>query len=228
MGCKLGFAAILAVLPVAASMMDVSTRSEVALRPGDSLTFLISEKSYAANAPLNDAPGLPGMISFQFVSAENTQGDLSATLESLNGLISIPFPNPVADLPGTFSGSGYQGDITSFSSAIAMTQKLSGLIFAGSSALLVLRNDGPDKIALGLPPYNLLDDMYVTLYGGTMSVGALDLDVQLDVQVDRASAGRPLGAQFDSSPAPEPQSGLLFLAGGGLLCLISGGLKRLS
>jgi hypothetical protein len=208
---KWGTTMLLAALPLAANTIDVSTSALAVLHPGDTLSFEISDRSFAANAARYGQPSAPTAISMQFVSTPGIRdARLAATLESQDGSVFVAFGNLLADLPGTFSGAGYQGPVTSFRGSIGLSQAQSQEIFSGSSALLVLQNRGTDDLTLGLPPYTLRQDLYLTLLAGSMSAGATQLGVQLDTE-----------------PVPEPHPGPLLLAGGLLLCAIATVWKRL-
>jgi hypothetical protein len=88
---------------------------------------------------------------------------------------------------------------------------------------LNLTNQGPD-LTLGLSPLTFGQDLFVTVSGGPLSVGANPRSVTLE----RPDTPLLLASHFESVAAtvPEPDSAWFFVSGGGLFYAISGVLKR--
>ena len=184
------------------------------VQTGDSLAFTISERSFAVNCAQLGGPAAPTGILFQLVTdplAVATQFD--ATLESADGSVSVSLGSDLSFAPGTFQGTYSSGPVSVLSGAANLPETLSQQLFAGSQAVLVLRNDGP-AVDLGLAPYTLAEELQVSLGGSDFSVGALD-------------TGAALGSQEDD-PVPEPPNGPLLGVIGGLFLGVGWGLKRIS
>jgi hypothetical protein len=204
----------LASVPVRASIIDVTEWTTVRVDPGNTLSFEISGSSYAANAPLYGASARPTRIEFTLVTAEGTGGLFTAILETAGASVVLAIPGPLSFVPGTFHGAAYDGPISALTAWRDLSDLESEALFAGGTAILTLQNQGSETV-LGLSPYTLPHVLLVTLSGGAFSVGARVGTVLLD------PPDAPLTA------APEPNSGVLLLAGGGLLCLISAALQRI-
>jgi hypothetical protein len=98
---------------------------------------------------------------------------------------------------------------------------------SSGSVRLNLTNHG-GSVALGIPELFLRQDLAAGLSGGVLSAGAVNGSVEL-VQPDPALLRRGLAvaAPHGFALVPEPGSQWLMMAGGGLLCAVSGILGRL-
>lgn len=198
---RLGLAVILSALPLAAGTINVSTYASALIETGDALSFTVASWNFGINALEFGLPVYPTEAEFTFVSAvQNSPGQFEAVLESGDGSVSVAFA-PLSFIPGTFQGSHYSGAVSVLEGSVEISETLSEQLFGSSAAVLMLLNDGP-AVTVGLSPYTVQQDMYVSLGGGGLSVGALQGRVFL---VDPPSG------------TPEPQSGLLLLGGAGAM-----------
>jgi hypothetical protein len=125
---------------------DTSTAS-ILLQPGDSLAFQVMSWNFGFNAARFGLDPYPTDVSFTFVTAPTgAEAIVSAWLESPDGLYTAAFAAPLDFTPGLFSSSRYRGTVSTLQSYLHLSPELSAEIFAGGSALLVLRNDGPDVL----------------------------------------------------------------------------------
>jgi hypothetical protein len=204
---KLRVAAWLAAITIApafGSTIDVTNERTVLLHSGDALSFELSTSTYATYAPWLHAPANPSRLDFLFVTLGDTPGNFSVALESPLGQIGLPAP--LHFMPGFFIGLGYIGPVSTLTGSFDLSPAESDALFGEETAALTFRNQGPD-ILLGLPPYTLRRDLLATVSGGFLHVGARVESILLD-------PADPV------NPVPEPQSGLLYLAGGAILCLL--------
>jgi hypothetical protein len=191
----------MAALPAGASSIDVSAQSSALLHTGDTLSFEFSTTSYGFWARLFGAPSSPDKLSFQFVSAPvDSDARFAANVESGGAATTVT--------SGVFHGLAYDGRV----SVLTGSLDLDPTLLTGTSAVLTLRNFGPD-VVLGLPPYRLPQDLFVTLSGGPLHVGAFVSAAWLDAP------------DLAVSHVPEPETGPLFL-GGFVLCSASALLRR--
>lgn len=223
------YLAMATVSLMGATTIDVSTQTSVVVHTGDKLVFQLLSWNFAANAAAFGMPATPTEVNFALASAPlGGAGEFTATLESSDRSVSIAFGD-LAFGPGYFRGNGHEGEVSTTQGYLALSPVLSGEIFNGSAVFIVLRNEGPD-VTLGLAPYVLRQDLYATLSGGPLSVGALPGLVDLENRANQARlmnfggvAGLEAGSQV-----PEPRSSGLLLGGGALLCALSAVLARLS
>ena len=212
-----------------ASTIDVSTETSAVVRTGDTLVFHLSTWNFGVNAAAWGLPLYPTDVTFALASAPlSGAGGFAATLESADRAVSVVFGN-LTFSPGHFHGSGYSGEASTLESYLHLSPLLSEALFSASSAVIALRNDGPD-VTVGLPSYLLRQDLFANLSGGPLSVGAIPGWVELESLVTRELRMDLGGAvNFEAiSEVPEPQSGVLLLGGGVLLCGLSLVLARFS
>ena len=198
MGC-------LTALPVAAgTIVDVSNRTTLRMNSGDTLYFLISNLSLRSNL---------SAVEFQLVSQSLPSGAwFAAELTSRDGTIALDFPS-VQIGSSVFTGSGYQGAVSTIFGTVRLPAATSGEIFQSTRATLVLHNLG-SSVTLDLPGYRLPQDVMVSLAAGPFSAGAV-----------------VNGARYEDPPpagVPEGGTGLLMAGGGALLCVLGGTVKRIS
>jgi hypothetical protein len=177
------------------------------LQTGDELLVQFNIQNYEVNARRYGAPALPQSIDLLFVTdPSNFDGQFEASLVSRNGSTVLPFPDLLSFTPGYFQGPRYAGPISTLTASIDLSSQAANALFPRANATLDLRNLGGD-VELGLPPYTLGQDFNIGLDGGPISVGARITSVKLE--------------HNSSSPVPEPNSGLLMVGGGAILCLLA-------
>ena len=223
------YLAMATVSVTGASTIDVSTQTSAVVHTGDTLVFQLLSWNFAVDAAAFGMPANPTEVNFALVSAPlGGTGEFAATLESADRSVSVAFGDLTFGT-GYFQGSDYGGEVSTLQGYLTLSAALSEDIFNGSSAFIVLRNEGPD-VTLGLAPYVLRQDLYASLSEGPLSVGALPGSVDLENRANQArlmNLGAPAGLAAGSQ-VPEPRSGRLLLGGGALLCGLSAVLARLS
>jgi hypothetical protein len=221
--------AILVAPAVGAATIDVSAETSAVVHTGDTLVFQLLTWNYGVNAAVFDLPLYPTDVNFTLVSAPlSVAGGFAATLQSADRAVSVAFDSLTFG-PGYFQGSGYVGEVSTLQGYLHLSPLLSEVLFSAPSAIMALRNDGPD-VTIGLDPYVLRQNLYTSLSGGPLSVGALPGPVDLENPLNPASLMDLGGAATFAADAavPEPQTGGLLLGGGVLLCGISVVMGRVS
>lgn len=212
----------------ASTIVDVSGQVALSLRTGDTLAFEIRSGSFGKNALAFGLPVNPTEISFALVAGPlPASGGFSASLGSADGSVSVHFTGPLGFHDGSFSAGGLRSAVSTLQGYLELSPRLSQEIFAGGTAILRLRNDGPD-VTIGLDPYAMRQDLFVSLAGGPMTVGGIVDSATLEFRgtLRAASFG---SAETNGAPAvPEPSSSALLLGGGISLCGISAAMARAS
>ncbi len=193
------------VYAVLASSLSADTLS--LWQTGGQLVFHFSAASYRNNAAFFGVPANPTSLQFLFLSEAGGAGaQVAASLETLDGSLSLLLPGFLDFVPGTFMNGGNSLPVSTLGGAWTLPGATSARLFDGSAeAILRLTNFGEDMI-VGLPPYSLRDDLQISLGGGNLSAGALVLSVDA-----------PLAPTATS--VPEPSFALLLLAGAVVLAL---------
>jgi hypothetical protein len=223
------YLAILAAPVVGAGTIDVSAETSSVVHTGDTLVFQLLTRNFGVNAAGLGLPRYPTGVNFDLISAPlNVTGGFDATLESADRAVSVAFDS-LNFGPGYIQSSEYTGAVSTIQGYLQLSPALSEALFGAGSAVIALRNEGPD-VTVGLAPYVLRQDLYASLSSGPLSVGPLPGAVELESQEGRT---RSLGLEgpvrlAPDSAVPEPQSGVLFLGGGVLLCALSAVLARIS
>lgn len=210
-----------------ASTIDISRETSAVVRTGDTLVFHMFTWNFGVNAASLGLPVNPTDVSFAFVSAPlSGAGTFAATLESADRAVSVAFGNPTFSR-GSFQGSGYAGEVATLQGYLHLSASLSEALFGAQSAVIALRNEGPD-VTVGLAPYLLRQGVYASLSGGPLSVGATPGWVDLESPENAVRPMNPRGAMSFAadSDVPEPGSGALLLGGAVLLCGLSAVLAR--
>jgi len=206
--------AYVSLVPLLAGNVDVTADSQVTLQDGDSLSVGLGVWNYASQA---SAAGLtspyPAEISFTLgglpeglptstipgTSAVYTPGMLfSATLESLDGSISMPLFDsnaallglPDGDLvltTGFRSGGSYSGPIAVLSATVMLSSAEAADLFSAtalqpwSEAFVIRLVNVGDDITFGYSDSPISSALSASLSSadGTLSVGAMPLQVEL-------------------------------------------------
>ena len=198
-------------LPLAANSITVTSATSALLHTGDELVFTVSSYGFGVNAAQLGMASSPARVGFEFVSDALASGAVfDATLVSRDGSASAEFSQGTFR-PGQFQGTYYSGAVSVLSGSMSLTAALSQELFAGSSAILTLKNVGPD-VTVGLAPYTLAQSLSVSLSAGGFSTGAPPVMVLMEQQ---------------GASAPEPGS-LVLLTFVGLLALLWTGMNRVS
>ena len=200
-------------LPVQASVVDVSASETVFVRSGDTLTFELLTGSYPLHAQALGLPLYPESLQFAVVTApRGAAGEFAASLASADASNGIAFAAPLGFTSGYVASAGYQGTVDTLLGQVQLASGLSQDLFVGGTVQLRLLNLGGD-ITLGLPSLLLGQDLFSSLSGGPLSVGARVGAVTLE------GADSPLRRGFGASGVtadvvvPEPDTGWLLLAG---------------
>ena len=172
----------------------------------------------------------PTDVNFALVSDPlSGAAGFAASVESADGTVSVALDNLIFGL-GNLQSSGYTGTVSVLQGALHLSSLLdSAGLFSGSSVAVALLNEGPD-VTVGLAPYLLRQDLFASLSGGPLSVGAIPGSVELespDQPVNLTHFG-PAAIFAADSEVPEPQTFGLLFGGGALLCGLSAVLARVS
>jgi hypothetical protein len=222
--------AILAAPPVGASILDVSSETSIVVHAGDTLIFQLLTGSFGVNAARQNQSPYPTDVNFALVSAPLSEAaGFAASVQSPDGTVSVALDNLTFG-PGNLQSSGYTGAVSVLQGALHLSSPLdSAQLFSESSVVVALLNEGPD-VTIGLAPYLLRQDLFASLSGGPLSVGATPGSVELE-SPDRPmnlQRFRGMGPLAVDSEVPEPQTLRLLFGGGVLLCGLSAVLARVS
>jgi hypothetical protein len=214
---------------MSASTLDVSAETTIEMHTGDTLIFQLLTWNFRVNAARLNQPLYPTDVNFALVSAPlSGAAGFAATLESADGTVSVALDNLTFG-PGRLQSSGYTGAVSVLKGHLNLSLLDSAALFSASSVVIALQNEGPD-VTVGLAPYLLQQDLYASLSGGPLSVGAIPGSVGLESQ-DRPVNSMDFGGAVilaADSEVPEPQTGALLFGGGALLCGLSAVLARVS
>ena len=222
-------AMLLAAVTLEASVVDVSSLQTVRVRGGDTLSFELFTRSYRVAAEQYGSSADPPALRFALVTSTQRAGEFTATLRSSDASISLRLTDTLDFAPGYFSSADFQGSVSTLQGQFQFDSQLSQSLFRTGSAWLDLTNMGGD-VTLGLSPLLLSHDLYVSLSGATLSVGAINGQVLLNHPESRFSANlsalniEPQGVTV----LPEPGSSWLFVGGAALLIGLSGAITRVS
>ena len=213
-------------LPLHAGSIGVTNSETALLRTGDTLSFEIFTWNYALHAKSLGLPLYPTDINFSLVTSPlSTPGQFGATLTTSDASISVGFDGPLGFSAGYLSSADFQGAVSQLQGHLHLTPALSQDLFGGTSVRLNLENTGAD-LTLGLWPLIFRQDLFVTLSGGPLSVGAVPGEVTLwSVEEPPSTFGG--GPELVDS-VPEPGSGWLLVGGVAMLCAVSALLNKFS
>jgi hypothetical protein len=193
-------ALLLAAAPAKASLIDVTTQPQVTLATNDSLIFTLSADystcrnsnypgaieillgSMPLGGPVESIPGTSGVYMPGIL--------FTATLQSVNGAISVPLTDPDAarlglpagDIlltPGSRSGSSYAGPIDLISAMVTISSQEAAELFASGEVVVDIHDVG-GPITFGYPGSTIAGDFSASLISqdGSQSAGARILQAQ--------------------------------------------------
>ena len=222
--------AILAAPAMGGTILDVSSETSIVVQTGDSLVFQLLTWNFGVNAAGQNLSPYPTDVNFALVSDPlSGAAGFAASVESADGSVSLALGDLAFGL-GNLQSSGYTGAVSVLQGHLQLSSLLdSAALFSAPSIDIVLQNEGPD-VTVGLAPYLMRHDLFASLSGGPLSVGAITGSVELEIPdkpLNLKRSGGPVIFALDSE-VPEPQTlGLLF-GGGALLCGLSAVLARVS
>jgi len=202
--------------------LDVSAEPTMTVHSGDTLVFHLFTWNFARNAERVNLPAFPADLSFALVTAPvEAAGEFAATLESEDRSVTAAIGN-LTFSRGFFTSSGYSGEVSTLKGNLHLSPKLSQSLFESGSIVIALQNLGTD-LDIGLSPYVLRQDLFVSLSVGRLSVGALPGWVELQEPQNqlRLSVFGPEPAGATAAGVPEPNSRGFLIAGGLILCALS-------
>ena len=214
----------------AATVFDIGGETPALVRTGDSLVFEVFDRSFRSGAASFGLPADVTGVGFSLAAVPGTPaGTFSGTIASADGSVSIGAGGPLTFEDGWISNSVYSGPISVVQVSWHLSRMLSQEIFAGGSARLTLRNDGPN-VTVGLEGYTLRQDLLVSLTGDSLSVGGTVGSVYLE-PASRTFKLQALGGSLGPdafAEAPEPGSSVMCLGAALIFCTVSICLQRLS
>jgi hypothetical protein len=219
---------MLAAPAMGVTILDVSSETSLVVHTGDTLIFELLTWNFGANAARQNLSPYPTDVNFALVSAPlSGAAGFAASVESADGTASFALGDLTFGL-GNLQSSGYTGAVSILQGHLNLSLRDSERLFGASSILIDLLNEGPD-VTVGLPPYLLRQDLFASLSGGQLSVGAIPGSVELE------SPDKPMNLKYfgemgpsADSEVPEPQTLALLFGGGALLCGLSAVLARVS
>src|SRR5437899_324480 len=120
-----------ALAPLAAGTLNVSGAETVAVQNRGAVSFEVFTWSYAANALAFGLPADPTDFNFVLISAPQTDGLFSATLSSADASTSITLDGPLEFANGFYSGTGYQGAVSTLQGHFHFSSSDSHQLFSG-------------------------------------------------------------------------------------------------
>jgi hypothetical protein len=222
------FAILLTIPAVHASTIDVSSSQTVVVNRGDTLSFELFNGSYRSAAQRFGLPLVTDVLRFALISAPLADGAaLSVTLRSADSSFLVPLGAPLDFTSGYYSSGAFHGSVLTFHGQFELDTERSRNLLQSGSVWLDFTNHGAG-FTLGLEPLLLGRDLYASLSGGPLSVGAAVGAVVLDHPAGAQAAGLALAAPPNALIAtPEPAPVWTMLCGGGVILATSRALRRL-
>jgi hypothetical protein len=223
------FAILLTVPALHANMIDVSLSQTIVVSRGDTLSFELFTGSYRSAAQKFGLSLDPDVLRFALITAPLAPGpEVSVTLRSVDSSLFVPLGAPLDFTAGYYASDGFQGNVSTLQGQFALNKHASQNLLESGSIWLDFTNHVAG-FTLGLEPLPVSRDLWVSLSGGPLSVGANNGAVLLGHPV------RPGAAKLAAAAAPgaltntpEPASMWTMFSGGGLLFAFSGALRRFS
>jgi hypothetical protein len=205
-----------------AGTVDVTSAESVVVAKGDTLSFELFTGSYTVAAQQFGLPVYAEMLRFCLVTAPTDPGaQFSATVRTDDASIFLELGDVLDFSPGFLSSTGFQGAVSTLQGQFQFDSQLSQNLFGSGPVWLDFTNQGSD-ITLGLSPLFLNHDLYASLSGGPLSVGAVTGTVVLRHPVP-SYAANPFGnsVPVDAFSLPEPGTPWMLVGGGALLAAFS-------
>jgi len=202
--------------------LDVSSETTTTVRSGGTLVFHLLTGNFARSAERFNLPAFPADLNFALITAPvGAAGEFTATVESEDRSVAAAIGN-LKFSSGFFTSSGYSGEVSTLQGYLHLSPQLSQSLFESGSIAIALQNLGSD-MELGLAPYVLRQDMFVSLSAGRLSVGALPGWVELQEPQNhiRLSVFGQEKVSDAMAEVPEPDSRGLMVAAGIILCALS-------
>ena len=205
-----------------AGTMDVSSAESVLVGGGDTLSFELFTGSYNTAAQQFGQSPWAEMLRFCLVTAPTGPGaEFSATIRTADASIALELGDILDFAPGFLTSTGFQGAVSTLQGQFQLDSQLSQDLFSTGQVWLDITNLG-SNLTLGLPPQVLSHNLYASLSGGPLSVGAITGAVLLTHPVSTFAAS-PNGNAFsvDAFALPEPGTPWMLAGGGALLAGLS-------
>jgi hypothetical protein len=170
------------------------------------------------------------VLCFALMTAPLETGqEFSATLRSADASVSLALDHSLDFTAGYYSSSAFHGAVSTLQGQFRFDSAEAQDLLQSGTMWIDFTNLGGD-LTLGLEPLTLNRELYASLSGGPLSVGATNGAVLLEHPLPRFSprllAFGPPPNSF--TPTPEPGSALMMMCGGSLLLGLSSAIKRFS
>ena len=206
--CGVLLLAATSILP--AGVIDLSSSQTVTIRSDEILSFELFTSNYRSASQQLGLPAQPNVLQFVLATLPISGSELLvATLRVPGASITVPLENPLYVASGQLSSAGFQGAVSTFQGQFqldALTDLLTGPLWLDFTSF-------GDDFTLGLAPLPLNRNLFVSLSGGALSVGAVSGSVLLQ---------RPASAAIDPAAAPVPEPNSLWMLSAGVLGLALG------
>jgi hypothetical protein len=224
------FAMLIVATTLPAGTIDVSSSQTILVNGGDTLSFELFTGSFGRAAQRLNLASDPEVLRFAFMTSPmEGEQEFSATLRSADHAISIALDDTLNFADGYYSSAGFQGAVSTLQGQFRLDSAESQDLLQSGPVWIDLTNLG-GNLTLGLAPLTLDRDLYASLSGGPLSVGAGNGAVLLEQPV-RLRSARFMAAVFAPqafTATPEPGSAWTMVCGGGLLLGLSAAIRRIS
>jgi hypothetical protein len=225
--CRPILAMAFAVVGLHAGTMDISSAESVLVAGGDTLSFELFTGSYSVAAQQFGLSPYAQVLRFCLVTAPIGPGEqFSATLRTADASISVGLGDVLDFSPGFLSRTGFQGAVSTLQGQFQLDSESSQNLLGSGPVWLDLTNLGPG-LTLGLQPQVFSHDLYASLSGGPLSVGAITGTVLLQHPTPTFAFSLN-GNAVDAFALPEPGTPWMLAGGGALLAAVSRRLTLLS
>jgi hypothetical protein len=220
--CRPILAMAFAAVGLHAGTMDISSAESVLVAGGDTLSFELFTGSYSAAAQQFGLPPDAQMLRFCLVTAPIGPGEqFSATLRTGDASTTVELGDVLEFSPGFLSSAGFQGAVSTLQGQFQLDSQSSQNLLSSGPIWLDLTNLGA-ALTFGLSPQTFSHDLYASLSGGPLSVGAITGAVLLQHPTPNYALnlnGNPV--PVDAFALPEPGTAWMLAGGGALLAVFS-------